>query len=71
MITILGLGGAIGNELVKVLTERKQLFRLVGRNPRMLPGAAEVHPADLSDKDQTIGAVSDSGVGKQALERFR
>ena len=32
MITILGAGGAIGNELVKLLSARKQSFRLVGRN---------------------------------------
>ena len=34
MITILGAGGAISNELVKLLAERKQPFRLVGRNPK-------------------------------------
>jgi nucleoside-diphosphate-sugar epimerase len=62
MLTILGAGGAIGNELVKVLAQRKQPFRLVGRNPRMVPGAAEVHPADLSDKEQTIQAVAGSTV---------
>ena len=60
MLTILGAGGAIGNELVKLLAKRKQPFRLVGRNPRMVPGASEVHPADLSDKDQTIQAVAGS-----------
>ena len=62
VITILGAGGAIGNELVKLLAERNQPFRLVGRNPKMVPGAAEVHPADLSDKDQTIAAVKGSSV---------
>jgi nucleoside-diphosphate-sugar epimerase len=60
LITILGAGGAISNELVKLLAERKQPFRLVGRNPRMVAGATEVHAADLSDKDQTIGAVAGS-----------
>ena len=34
MITILGAGGAIGNELVKLLVARKEPFRLVGRNPK-------------------------------------
>jgi nucleoside-diphosphate-sugar epimerase len=62
VITILGAGGAIGNELVKLLAERNQPFRLVGRNPKMVPCAAEVHPADLSDKDQTIAAVKGSSV---------
>ena len=62
MLTILGAGGAIGNELVKLLALRKQSFRLVGRNPRMVSGAAEVHPADLSDKDQTIQAVAGSSI---------
>jgi nucleoside-diphosphate-sugar epimerase len=57
VITILGAGGAIGNELVKILAKRNQPFRLVGRNPRMVPGAAEVYPADLSDKAQTIAAL--------------
>jgi len=62
MITILGAGGSIGNELVKVLAERKQPFRLAGRNPKMAPGAAEVHSADFSDKVQTIAAVAGSSV---------
>lgn len=62
MLTILGAGGAIGNELVKLLAQREQPFRLVGRNPRMVPGATEVHPADLSDKDHTIQAVAGSTV---------
>lgn len=62
MITILGAGGAIGNELVKLLAERKQPFRLVGRNPRMVPGAKEVRAADLADKEQTIAAVTGSSV---------
>ena len=62
MITILGAGGAISNELVKLLAERKQPFRLVGRNPRMVAGAMEIHPADLSDKLQTIAAVKGSSL---------
>ena len=62
MITILGAGGAIGNELVKLLAERNQQFRLVGRNPKMVPGAAEVYPADLSDKERTIAAVKGSSL---------
>jgi nucleoside-diphosphate-sugar epimerase len=62
MITILGAGGAIGNELVKFLAERKQPFRLVGRNPRTIPGATETVAADLTDRDQTIRAVAGSNL---------
>ena len=40
MITILGAGGAIGNELVKLLAAKQQPFRLVGRNPKTTAGAA-------------------------------
>jgi nucleoside-diphosphate-sugar epimerase len=62
MITILGAGGAIGNELVKLLAARKQPFRLVGRNPGPVLGATEVVAADLTDRDQTIRAVAGSSV---------
>src|SRR6202521_4434788 len=62
MITILGGGGAIGNELVKLLAVRNRPFRLVGRNPKATPGATETLAADLTDKDQTIRAVAGSSV---------
>jgi nucleoside-diphosphate-sugar epimerase len=62
MITILGSGGAIGNELVKLLAAKNQPFRLVGRNPRVVPGATETVTADLTDKDQAIRAVAGSSV---------
>jgi len=62
MITILGAGGAIGNELVKLLAARNQPFRLVGRNPRAATGAKETLAADLTDRDQTIRAVTGSSV---------
>ena len=62
MITILGAGGAIGNELVKLLAARNQPFRLVSRNPRPTAGATETLAADLTDLDQTIRAVSGSSV---------
>jgi nucleoside-diphosphate-sugar epimerase len=62
MITILGAGGAIGNELVKLLAAKNQPFRLVGRNPKMTPGATEALAADLTDKEQTIRAVAGSSV---------
>jgi nucleoside-diphosphate-sugar epimerase len=62
MITILGAGGAISNELVKLLAAAGQPFRLVGRTPQVVPGAAEVVAADLSDQEQTIRAVAGSSV---------
>jgi len=62
MITILGAGGAIGNELVKLLAKKNEPFRLVGRNPRATPGATETLAADLTDKDQTVRAVAGSSV---------
>ena len=48
MITILGAGGAIGGELAKLLAASNQPFRLVGRNPRVAPGATETVAADLT-----------------------
>src|SRR5580765_7433373 len=62
MITILGAGGAIGNQLIKRLLARNQPLRLVGRNPKATPGATETLAADLTDKDQTIRAVAGSSV---------
>jgi nucleoside-diphosphate-sugar epimerase len=60
MITILGAGGSIGNELARVLAAGKRAFRLVGRSPRALPGASETVTADLTDRDQTVRAVAGS-----------
>src|SRR5579864_461668 len=62
MQTILGAGGAIGAELVKELAHTGQPVRLVGRNPKQVPGATEALSADISDRDQTIRAVSGSTV---------
>lgn len=62
MITILGAGGAIGNELVKLLAGRRLPFRLVSRKPASQAGAAEVVAADLSDKEQTMRAVAGSDI---------
>ena len=61
MVTILGASGAIGNEVVKELTRRKERVRLVGRNPRPVAGAETV-AADISDLNQTVAAVSGSTV---------
>lgn len=61
MITILGAGGVISNELVALLAERHPL-RLVGRRARPAQDATEVLSADLADKEQTIRAVAGSTV---------
>ena len=62
MITILGAGGAISNELASRLASAKVPFRLVGRNPSSRPGAREVVAADLTDKDQCQRAVAGSTI---------
>ena len=62
MVTILGAGGAIGNELVKELAARNEPIRLVSRNPKLVPGAAEAVAADLSNLDDTIKAVTGSRI---------
>lgn len=62
MITILGAGGAIGNELVTLLAARAEPLRVVGRNPKATPGATETLAADLTDEAQTIRAVAGSSV---------
>jgi len=62
MITILGAGGSIANELTRVLAANKKPFKLVGRHPIYRDGAAELVSADLSDREQTINAVAGSSV---------
>jgi NAD(P)H-binding len=62
MVTILGAGGVIANEVVRLLSARKQPFRLVARNARPVPAATEMIFADLSDKGQTIRAVAGSSI---------
>jgi len=62
MITILGAGGVIGNEVVKLLSVQKQPFRLVARHARPVPSATETISADLTDKDQAIRAVTGSSI---------
>jgi len=62
MITILGVGGVIGNELGKLLAAENQPFRVVGRNPRATSGAVETVAADL-----TISFVASRFCGNQNL----
>jgi nucleoside-diphosphate-sugar epimerase len=61
LTTILGAGGAIGDELAAILAAKSAPFRLVARNPKPVPGG-EVRAADLSDREQTLAAVSGSSV---------
>ena len=62
MVTVLGAGGAIGNELAKLMAAKKQPIRLVGRNPRATPGATETVAADLTDEGQAIRVIAGSSV---------
>jgi nucleoside-diphosphate-sugar epimerase len=62
MITILGAGGSVSSELVKLLAPRGDAFRLVSRRGTKAQGAAEAVAADLGDKDQTARAVAGSSV---------
>lgn len=62
MVTLLGAGGAIGNELVTRFAAKNQPFRIVGRSPRETPGATETLAADVTDQDQTVRAVAGSTV---------
>jgi nucleoside-diphosphate-sugar epimerase len=61
MITILGAGGPIANELARILAARTEEFRLVGRNPKPASGGT-VFPADVADRDQAIRAIEGSSV---------
>ena len=60
-MAILGGGGSIGNELAEILAAKNAPIRLVARNPRPF-GGAEIFAADLSDREQTLQAVSGSNV---------
>jgi putative NADH-flavin reductase len=71
MVTILGAGGAIGSELVKELTARNESIRLVSRNPKLVPGAAEAVAADLSNLDDTVKAVTGSRIAKKFANSSR
>ncbi len=61
LTTILGAGGPISNELVKILSANGTPLRLVSRNPKSQAGT-EVVAADLSDLQQAIKAVAGSSV---------
>lgn len=61
MYTILGAGGAIANELSKVLFENKIPFCLVSRNPKAIFGAS-TKSADLTNAAQTEETIKGSSV---------
>ncbi|MGV8137619.1 MAG: NAD-dependent epimerase/dehydratase family protein [Mangrovibacterium sp.] len=62
MQTILGSGGAIGNELAGALQSYTEKVRLVSRSPRKVNPGDELMPADLLNPDQTRRAVKGSDV---------
>jgi nucleoside-diphosphate-sugar epimerase len=62
MVTILGAGGGVSDQLVKLLAARGKAFRLVSRHGAKAHGAAEAVAADLGDKEQTARAVAGSSV---------
>jgi nucleoside-diphosphate-sugar epimerase len=62
MQTILGSGGAIGNELSKALLEFTDKIRLVSRNPQKFLGDEELISANLLDPEKTEKAIKGSAV---------
>ena len=62
MYTILGAGGSVSNELVKLLSARNLPFRTVSRHLSPTPGAADSRAADLTRHEQTLDAVAGSDV---------
>lgn len=62
MQTILGAGGAIGNELASDLKKYTRDIRLVSRNPSKINPDDELFAADLSDSGDTLKAVEGSNV---------
>lgn len=62
MIAILGAGGAISNELGKLLAASGTPFRLVSRRAIPNSAATQVASADLSSLDQTVEAVRGASI---------
>lgn len=62
MQTILGAGGAIGNELAKHLNNYTTRIRLVSRNPEKRNETVELFAANLLDIDKVAEAVKGSEV---------
>jgi len=62
MQTILGSGGAIGNELAKALAGYTTEIRLVSRNPKKVNDTDQLFQADLTDRDSLFSAVKGSEI---------
>lgn len=62
MYTILGAGGSVSDELMKLLAARKLAFRTVSRHQRATSGATETRVADLTKHSETVEAVAGSDV---------
>ena len=62
MQTILGAGGAIGNELARSLPAYTEHIRLVSRNPQKINESDELFAADLTDKNAVISALEGSEI---------
>ncbi len=62
MQTILGSGGAIGNELAKALSAYTKSIKLVSRKPEKVNEDDLLHAADLEDPEATMEAVAGSEV---------
>lgn len=59
--TILGAGGVIADSVARELIAHQLPVRLVSRHPKLLLDAT-LHPADITDPGQTLGAIRDSAV---------
>jgi len=62
MYTILGAGGSVSNELVKLLAARGLPFRTVSRQSHAAAGSAESRTADLTRHQQALDAVDGSDI---------
>ena len=60
MHTILGAGGAIGNELAKALPVYSKNIRLVSRNPKRINETDELFKADITKFGDVVKAVEGS-----------
>jgi nucleoside-diphosphate-sugar epimerase len=62
MQTILGAGGAIGNELAKALTAYTKDIKLVGRNPKKVNDTDVLFKGDLTNSEDVNKALKNSQV---------
>ena len=62
MQTILGAGGAIGNELARALTHYTTDVKLVSRNPKKINETDVLFKADLTNAEEVNNALKDSEV---------